>query len=170
MSAKSSWSGEELEFIKENYTKYQPKVLCKIMKQKFNRDIKYNTLRSTINRKINNSYTKANNLKTYNSLPLGTIRLCKGKFVIIKTENGWEQAGRYYYKKYHGELADDQQILYLDGNNKNFAKENLVAISISDFGTLRALSMNHKVNYLNKGIYTQAMIEIIQTEKLLYKE
>lgn len=173
------WKEEEINFIKENYAKYPCLKLAKIMQEKFDREISYKSLK-TLLRDLGLSYLKANNLKIYNKAEIGTIRIrkdcnSKDRYMIKVQDTGnvqhdWEECGRYYYKQYYGEIPANHFIYFLDGDTSNFAKENLIAISKSDVGTLRALCVNDKIDYFNQGIYTKAMIEIIQTEKLLYKE
>lgn len=173
------WKEEEINFIKENYTKYPCSKLAKIMQDKFDSKITRKSLQ-TILGNLGLSYLKANNLKVYNKAQIGTIRIrkdcnSKDRYMIKVQDTGnvqhdWEECGRYYYKQYYGEIPANHYIYFLDGDTSNFAKENLIAISTSDVGTLRALCVNNKIDYFNQGVYTRAMIEIIQTEKLLYKE
>lgn len=172
------WKDEEINFIKDNYNKYPCLKLAKIMQEKFDRKISKKSL-STILSNLGLSYLKANNLKVYNKAEIGTIRVRKDSFgkdrYMIKIKDtgkvqyDWEECGRYYYKKYYGEIPDNHLIYFLDGDTSNFAKENLIAISKSDVGTLRALCVNNGIDYFNQGIYTKAIIEILQTEKLINK-
>jgi hypothetical protein len=157
------WSEEELKFIKENYDKYLPKDLHRIMKEKFDEKINFNALTTTLYKK-KLSYKKANNIKGYNDKPIGTVRI-KGKEYQIKTEKGWESAGRYFY----GEVPEDHIVIYLDGDNTNFSKENLKAVTLKEMGTLRAMCTNDKINYFGQKECTDAMLEIIKLEKLLRK-
>ena len=113
------------------------------------------------------------NLDVYNKKPIGTIVYRKDannrKRYLVKVDNKgtWEEAGRYFYKKYYGKIPKGHYIYFLDGNNTNFAKENLIALSKSIIGTLRARCVNDELNYFGQGILTEAMIEIIKTEKLI---
>jgi hypothetical protein len=76
--------------------------------------------------------------------PLGTERTSGGKIYIkiadnvqLSTEHGFKEGGnyqekkRYCYEQYHGKVPLGYQIIHLDGNNRNFEKDNLYAISPS---------------------------------------
>lgn len=170
------WKDEEINFIKENYIKYPCLKLAKIMQEKFDSKISRKSL-STLLHKLGLSYLKANDLKVYNKSKIGDIRVRKDSFdrkrYMIKIQDtgncqkDWEECGRYFFKKYYGEIPKNHYIYFLDGDTSNFAKENLIAISKNDIGKIRAMCVNSGIDYFNQGIYTQAMIEIIKTERLI---
>lgn len=70
--------------------------------------------------------------------------------VMIYTENGVEEAARYFYKKYHpDENIDEYRIVHLSMNMFNFAKNDLVKLTPRHFN----LVMNNRLlvdsdNYL----------------------
>lgn len=173
LAYRHTYSQEQEDWLKNNAKKFKnSKDLTKEFNNRFNTSIRRNNLLDKLSN-LGDGFLKQKGMKTGNELTIGTIRKTidgKKDRYIIKTKNGWEECGRYYYKQYYGEIPKDHHIYFLDGDNTNFAKENLIAISKSDVGTLRALYVNDKINYFNQGIYTKAMVEIIQTEKLLYKE
>lgn len=168
------WTKEEEDWLKEHYKDFNSFQLAKLFAEKFGIIIKAQAFKHKIH-KLGLSYLKANNLDVYNKKPIGTI-ICKKnsngrKRYLIKIDNkdGWEEAGRYFYKQYYGEIPTDCSIYYLDGNTSNFAKENLIAITNSEVGTLRARCTNEKINYFNQGVLTEAMVEIVRLEKLVNK-
>lgn len=166
------WTKEEENWLKEHYKNFNSSQLAKLFAEKFGIIIKAHAFKDKM-QKLGLSYLKANNLDVYNKKPIGTIVYRKDannrKRYLVKVDNKgtWEEAGRYFYKKYYGKIPKGHYIYFLDGNNTNFAKENLIALSKSIIGTLRARCVNDELNYFGQGILTEAMIEIIKTEKLI---
>lgn len=164
------WTKEEEEWLKENYKDYNSLQLARLFKEKFGITIKYHAMKDKM-QKLGLSYLKANNLDVYNKKPIGTITCRKDsngrKRYLVKVDDkgGWEEAGRYFYKKYYGEIPDNCSIYYLDGDTSNFEKENLIALTNSEIGTLRARCVNEEIDYFGQGILTKAMVEIIKLEK-----
>lgn len=73
---------------------------------------------------------------SYNSLPIGTERVREDGYVVIKIANGklnknWKQKHILIWEKAHGKLPDGKVVIFLDGNNRNFDLDNLVAIDKS---------------------------------------
>lgn len=165
---RKTYNKEEEKWLKENVKNFKDsKKLTEEFNKKFNTTLRNKQLLNKL-QTIKCGFLKQNGLKAANELPIGTMSKTndRGKDrYIIKTKNGWEEAGRYFYKQYYGKIPANSVIFYLDGNTNNFAKENLIAITNSEVGTLRARCTNEKINYFNQGILTKAMVEIIKLEK-----
>lgn len=63
---------------------------------------------------------------------VGTIReeLSSG-YLVIKTGDSckdWTKYQRYVYEQVHGKLPKNYVVIFLDGNNRNFALSNLMAV------------------------------------------
>ena len=164
------WTKEEEEWLREHYKDFNSSQLAKLFAEKFGIIIKAHAFKNKM-QKLGLSYLKANNLDVYNKKPIGTITCRKDsngrKRYLVKVDDKgtWEEAGRYFYKKYYGEIPDNSYIYYLDGDTSNFAKENLIALTNSEIGTLRARCVNEEIDYFGQGILTKAMVEIIKLEK-----
>ena len=70
-----------------------------------------------------------NNRIAWNKLPIGSERLDKRSgTILIKTEKGWINKARYVYEQSHGIIPPEHQVIFLDGNRKNFDLDNLYCI------------------------------------------
>lgn len=65
----------------------------------------------------------------------GDMRIDCGRYVI-KTDNGWEQANRHFYKKYNGDIPKNHQVIFADNDVTNFEKDNLCLVSNEVSGLL----------------------------------
>lgn len=83
-------------------------------------------------------------------------------YVKVAQPGTWVQKQRYVYEQYHGKLANDEFVIFLDGNPKNFNIENLAKVN-------RGILANiNKGNFANKGEFTKTAIkyyELLQTIK-----
>lgn len=52
--------------------------------------------------------------------------------IKIKVGKEWIPKGRYIYEKHHGKIKENEVIVFLDGNKKNFDINNLMAVSLLD--------------------------------------
>lgn len=133
---------------------------------KFNRSVNYNYLREKAYN-LGLKRTRRNPQLKYKN---GDERVRSGVVLVRVSEEyrggrqadrkGWVRKSRYVYEQYHNvKLGDDEHIIFLDGNDKNFAIENLRAINLTD----KAKLLNY--GWYGKGIITEAGIEVIKTER-----
>ena len=105
-------------------------------------------------------YLKVSNGTTYIKVKLNAEEK------IIKTNHGyaepyWKPLQKYIYEKEYGKIKENEMIIFLDGNNQNFNLENLACVT-KDI----ALCLN-RGHYYGYGHATQAMIEVLKTQKSL---
>lgn len=92
--------------------------------------------------------------------PLGHEYKSRNDAIMIKTKfgpNGYEVKNRYVYRKYNGELSDDEVVLFKDGDNRNFEPDNL-----EKFNRVENL-------ILNLDGYGKAPLELKETIKFVAK-
>lgn len=65
--------------------------------------------------------------KPFNFKEDGSERLDKDGYIVIK-QGKWQLKHIVEYKRHYGELPKGYCVRFIDGNKRNFSKENLVAI------------------------------------------
>lgn len=74
----------------------------------------------------------------YNTDPIGAIKTLKGGYLWFKTSNkprpkskaeNWRPLHQFMYEFYNGPIPEDYDVMFLDGNVLNIAKDNLALIS-----------------------------------------
>lgn len=68
----------------------------------------------------------------HNTKRVGDFKLSKGNILAIKIAqpNKWQSYHSYLWEKYHGQkLPKDKVVIFVDGDNRNFEKDNLVALT-----------------------------------------
>lgn len=128
-----TYSDEMYEFLLNNASTYTIKELVILIKEKFNVEIEKKKLAQyCIKMGIKYKYEKPN--KSHNNIPtkIGTIvNKTDGNYLKIKTmDHKWEYLQRYLYKKYFNvELNEDEYVIFLNQNRRDFNKENLKVVS-----------------------------------------
>ena len=128
------------EFLCENASSHTIKELVKMLKEQLNISIEKKQLAQyCIKMKIQYKYEKPN--KSHNNIPTvnGTIvNKTDGNYLKIKTgDHKWEYLQRKVYEKYYDiKLKDDEYVIFLNQNRRDFRKENLKAITIKQSGDL----------------------------------
>lgn len=64
-----------------------------------------------------------------NTYPIGSIRERNHNKFFIKTENGWENLGRYIWEKHNGPIPENHYIVFLNGDHSDGRIENLACVS-----------------------------------------
>lgn len=79
--------------------------------------------------------------------------------LYIKLEDGKLKAfNRFVYEQYYGEIKDDELIIFLDWDNRNFNIENLMKVSVSQ---MRAIARRNQTNGNDLGI-CERMVTVIE--------
>lgn len=151
------YSIEMYRYLQQNASAYTTKELVIILKDKFNVDMTPKRLAQYCHdMNIKYKYEKPN--KAHSNIPTenGTIvNKTDGNYLKIKTGNHkWEYLQRKVYEKYYNvKLKDDEYVIFLNQNRRDFRKENLKAITIKQSGDLcnygdNLFSTNSKVTKL----------------------
>lgn len=64
----------------------------------------------------------------------------------------WEPCQRYFYKKYHGEIPKGYKVVFLDGDQSNFSKENLMLATNEEFGHARKYFKEKDIEQSRAGV------------------
>lgn len=152
------YTEEEVIWFKKNCNKYLVKgyfeedLFIKDFYNKFNKKMSYGTLLHFIYIRCDMKLGHFKKLaKPKKQLPIGTERKNDGKW-YIKIKNGfidkgtnkysnpygnWQLKSRYLYEKYHNcKLDNNDIIIFLDGNEENFEKDNLIKLTKQEFNIL----------------------------------
>lgn len=124
------------------------------------------------------SYCRRHGLKANsiirNRKPIGTISN-QGKWLCIKTANPstWELLHHVQWESYHGKkVPDGFMVIFADGDNRNFARDNLVcvrdSISIIINHTNRANTDNPELNKLI--LLTESLNAMVNDHERQHKE
>lgn len=103
---------------------------------------------------------------THNESLLGNVKQSSNGYELIKVRQGTKEKryadgyipmASYCYEKFHNEkVGKGEFVIFLDGNNRNYSKDNLVKITKSE-----GLQLN-KEGLMNSGELTLAMLDIIR--------
>ena len=175
---RNKYTKEFETFVKENISKYKKEEFRLLLENKFNMQITTDALRRYLNRKHIKAryidYVKHNVRKnTTYKRPVGAEQITKdGVFIKVAQPDKWRRKSRVMYEKYHNcELKENEYIIFLNKNNNDFSKENLMKTSLKEMAYLRNKEMyssNPKITEL--GLLTaKLMIKVKEKGVNLYE-
>ena len=160
------------KFLVNNAENYTIKELVNIIKEGFGLDIDRKKLAQyCIKMGISYKYEKPNKSHSNKPTPIGAIvRKTDGDMLKVKVGNHkWKYLQREIYEQYHNvKLKDDEYIIFLDQNRRNFKINNLKLITrqesailskeklysenplVTETG-LQAIKLKNKIKELNNG-------------------
>lgn len=167
------WTEDKLDWLRNNKDKYQDRrKLIKDFNEQFNCSI---TLRNLsfcskyYNIKFNKKvYTEQLHYpgRNYKHNPIGTEMNCSTKVLVKVTDKyksidgkdntykNYKRKHVYLYEQYNNcEVLNTERVIFLDGNHKNFSKENLYKISLKAQLLLASI-----VNHLKLNTYSYLLI------------
>lgn len=138
---RNKYTKEFEDFIRENISKYTKEGLRQLLQNKFDIKISSESLRRYLNRHhIKDKYIdyKKNNVRDVIKCPVGTERITnEGVFVKVAQPDKWRRKSRVMYEKYYNcKLEKDDYIIFLNQNNQDFSKENLIKSSRKEIAYL----------------------------------
>lgn len=123
------YSNEIYNYLRNNAANSTIKELIVILKEKFGLEIENKRLAQyCIKMGINYKYEKPNKSHDNKPTPVGVIvRKTDGGMLKIKVGNHkWEYLQREIYEQHYGvNLKDDEYVIFLDHNRRNFKINNL---------------------------------------------
>lgn len=158
---RDAWSQEEIEYLKELIQTRTQQQTAEEFRKRFSsrtetaviakaKDLHLKSnpqaLKKQMEKFVENSKKTRfkKGVRSFNHDEVGTIKLRKHNkgtdYFWIKTQDtstpskDWELCQRYFYKKYHGEIPKGYKVVFLDGNQANFDKENLMIVTNEEFG------------------------------------
>ena len=87
-----------------------------------------------------------------NQAPIGTESITKGGYIKVKVgePNKWKLKQRYIYEQHYGEIPNNYNIIFADGNIMNFDIDNLIAVSKSEMLILNNNNLRFEDKELTK--------------------
>ncbi len=169
---RNKYNKEFEDFIKKNVSKYTKEDFRILLQKRYNIKLSSEALRRYLNRhKISDRYRdyKEHNVRdTYKCL-IGTERVTsQGVFIKTAQPDTWRRKTRVIYEKYHNcKLKDNEYIVFLNQNQNDFRKENLIKSSRKEIAYLHNKKMFSSDPELTKlGIITaQLMIKVNEVSK-----
>lgn len=153
-----TYSNELYEFLCENASSHTIKELVKIIEEKFNVHFENKKLAQyCIKMHITYKYEKPN--KSHSNIPteIGTIvNKTDGNYLKIKTaSHKWEYLQRKVYEKYYNvKLKENEYVIFLNQNRRDFSKDNLKVVSRK----ISAILSNDNLISTNKDIMKLSII------------
>lgn len=152
MAAKSIFTKEIQEFIKNNVTGLRADELTNLVNSSFNTSYnenqiksfkKFHKLKSGVNTTFKNGHTintgrkyaegRIPNFKgnTFNRLPIGSERIDKRGYIFIKIDNPdvWVRKHHYIWEQINGAIPKNHRLIFLNQDKSDVRIENLALIS-----------------------------------------
>ncbi|WP_289147291.1 HNH endonuclease signature motif containing protein [uncultured Megamonas sp.] len=87
-----------------------------------------------------------------NQVPIGTESITKGGYIKVKVgePNKWKLKQRYIYEQHYGEIPNNYNIIFADGNIMNFDIDNLIAVSKAEMLILNTNNLRFEDKELTK--------------------
>lgn len=160
---RNRYNKEFRDYVNENASKYTKEELRLLIQDKFNIQISSEALRRYFNRHNINKYIdyNKNNIRDVYKCPIGTEKITsEGTFIKVEQPDKWRRKSRVMYEKYHNcKLKDNEYIIFLNRNNEDFRKENLIKTSKTEIAYLRNKDMFSNNPELTKlGILTAKLM------------
>lgn len=149
------------KFIKENHDKYYAEEMLTILNQKFNSNLTKTAL--------HHYYQRMNiPFKFKKPAPIGTEVIAYKKIYIkyrdLPFKDFYEDRrlnympkSRYMYIQYYGNIHEDYQVIHLNGDLRDFSKENLKAVHKKVVPQI--------TKYYGHGIITDAISEVLMLQE-----
>lgn len=155
------YNNEVYNFLINNANKYTIKQLVQILKNDFGLEIEKKKLAQyCIKMGITYKYEKPNKSHSNKSTPIGVIvRKTDGDMLKVKVGNHkWKYLQREIYEQYHDvKLKDDEYIIFLDQNKRNFDINNLKLVSRQESAMLGSQQL-----YSKNPLATETGLQIIK--------
>lgn len=142
------------DFVRENAIKYNREELRQLVQKEYNIVISKDSFRRYLNRhKIESIHVIKSNVRNIYKCPVGTERITsEGTFIKVAQPDVWRRKSRVMYEKYHNcRLKDDDYIVFLNRDNTDFRKGNLMRSSRKEIAYLhnnKTFSSNPKLTEL----------------------
>lgn len=169
-----TYDNDMYEFLYKNASSHTIKELVQLIKEKFNIEIEKKKLAQyCIKMKIQYKYEKPNKSHSNTPTKIGTIvNKIDGDYLKIKTDNHkWEYLQRKVYEKYHNvKLKENEYVIFLNQNRRDFSKNNLQLVSQKESGELCNYGSN--IYSINRELTKLALtnIKLKQKIKEVYNE
>lgn len=119
--------------------------------------------RKTCFKKSDHSFNNAN----WKEREIGEESIAEDNYIVVKVANNKRiKKHRLIYEKAYGKISEDNIIIFLDGNNRNFELDNLYCITKSENLMLNKKMMRFKDKDLTlSSIQVVKLIETIRSKE-----
>ena len=161
------------EFVRENASKYTREELRQLTQDKFSIKISKDAFRRYLNRhKIKSIHLIKNNVRSVYKCPIGTEKATReGVFIKVAQPDIWRRKSRVMYEMYHNcKLEEDDYIVFLNQDNTDFRKQNLIKSSRKEIAYLHnneTFSKNPKLTQL--GILSAKLMMKVKEKEYKYE-
>ena len=153
---KSILNQEEKDFVLKNYKGISTQELVDMLNKKFNRSFSFNQIRwykkaRKLNSGINFRFKKG--CIPHNKKKIGDEfihELTGYTFVKVGEPRQWVQKQRYVYEQYYGKIPKGYNVIFADGNKKNFDIDNLMLVTEKEFRAMLDYKLFFKNDELTK--------------------
>ena len=97
---------------------------------------------------------------------IGYERIDKDGYIEVKTEKGFKKKQRHIWEQAFGEIPANHNVIFLDGDNRNFSLNNLAIISKADNARRNAIKYSPEYKEV-LGLLKQLKNKIKDAEKQL---
>lgn len=164
------YSDEVFDFLLNNADKHTIKDLVNILEEEYNLKVERKKLAQyCIKMGIKYKYEKPNKAHSNNPTENGTIvTKTDGSMLKIKVdEHKWEYLQRKIYEDYYNvKLKDDEYIIFLDQNRRNFNIDNLKLVTRQE----SAMLSSQQLYSSNPIVTTTGIVAIKLMNKIKEKE
>ena len=177
--AKYKYTAEQDEWLRKNAEKYLWRVLAEKFFENFGEEKNFRTLKSHCTSTLKcaphlNGYEKGQ--KGPGTLPIGSEREAKNGYIYVKISDErisrknkhkcWRAKSTVEWEKQNNrKLPKGYTVSFLNGNKKDFSRENLIALPLSvegKLGMFKKQEMPQKINkvYALTEYYCEILKEI----------
>lgn len=164
-----NYTDEEYQFLLDNAPNHTIKELVKMIKGLFDKDVQNKKLAQyCIKMGIKYKYENPKKSHSNKPTPIGTIvNKTDGDMLKIKTGNHkWEYLQRKIYEKEHDiKLKNDEYVLFLDQDKRNFDKENLKLVTRQESALLSKGLVSNDAEVTKTAIQTVQLINKVKNKK-----
>lgn len=155
---RNKYTKEFEDFVRENVSKYKREEFRLLLQDRFNIKLSSDSLRRYLNRKhIKERYIDYAEYNVRSNsvyiLPIGSEKVTKdGVFIKVAQPDVWRRKSRVMYEMYHNcKLKDDEYIVFLNHDNNDFSRDNLMKSTQQEMAYLhncKTYSKNPKLTEL----------------------
>ena len=136
---RNKYTREFENFVRKNVSKYTREDFRLLLQDRYNINLSKDALRRYLNSHCKDvkylDYDKSKVRKNVSRYEVGTERnRSNGTVIKVAAPDKWRLKHRVMYEKYHGcKLKDNECVIFLNQDRKDFSKENLIKISFNQF-------------------------------------
>ena len=170
------YTNEQLQFLKENYSKMGNKELLELFNEKFNESRTMSAIKNFglyHNLRVDKEVRQQNRRKHLDQAGSkratrkpGDIRI-EGRRPVMKDDDGnWKTAAKVIWEKEHGSVPEGYVVTVLDGDPNNIDPDNIVCVPVSYMGLLLKHNLRSEDAEITKtGIVLCELIETMKKER-----